>query len=72
MSGSTDFQGHQTYFREAMQSETIYRNGQRIFVVPDERYKDWALAERILRLKTALNYWRNGYKWRASWILAQR
>ena len=33
---------------------------------------EWAWAVRFIRIKTAFNYWRNGYKWRASWILAQR
>lgn len=59
-------------FHSALQSEAIYRDGQRLFIVPDKHDKEWSWPPSLIRIKTALNYWRNGYKWRASWILAQR
>ncbi|MEN6585223.1 MAG: hypothetical protein ABFE02_04105 [Sulfuricella sp.] len=62
----------QSMFHNVLQSEAISRNGRRIFVVPDNRDQEWPLAVGFMRMRTALNYWRNGYKWRASWILAQR
>lgn len=66
---------NQRVLRSAMQSEAVYRNGQRVFIVaPDKRDMEWpwAVLLMLMRMKTAFNYWRNGYKWRASWILAQR
>jgi hypothetical protein len=65
-------QAKPSMFHSALQSEAIYRDGQRMFVVPGNRDKEWAWTAHLIRIKMALNYWRNGYKWRASWILAQR
>lgn len=72
MTETSHSQRNQGVLRSAMQSEKIYRDGQRMFIVPDSREKEWAWAVRLIRIKMAFNYWRNGYKWRASWILAQR
>lgn len=65
-------QRHTHMLHSVLQSETIYRDGQRMFIVPDSHDREWQWATGLVRIKTALNYWRNGYKWRASWILAQR
>ncbi|BCB27814.1 hypothetical protein SKTS_27000 [Sulfurimicrobium lacus] len=65
-------QATQSMYHGALQSEAITRNGRRIFVVPDSRDQEWRWTVGLMRVKTAYNYWRNGYRWRASWILAQR
>lgn len=72
MTDTIHSQGGQRMLRGAMQSDAIYRNGQRIFIVPASRAREWGWAIHLIRMKMAFNYWRNGYKWRASWILAQR
>lgn len=72
MNRTTLFHRKRQMFSSDMQSEAVYRNGRRVFVVRENRDGAAAWSTPLTRVKTALNYWRNGYKWRTSWILAQR